>query len=109
MVSPTADSAQEELRAIQAEFATFCTALGFVTEADTRAKIIDRVLTKVCGWPERAISREEHIPTRGYMDYVLSVADQRLITVEAKRVGLPFVLPVGYRNQSLKLTGALFS
>lgn len=109
MDSPNADSAQEELRAIRTEFAAFCAARGFVTEADTRVKIIDRVLTKVCGWPELAISREEHISAHGYMDYVLSVAHQRLITVEAKRAGLPFTLPVGYQNKSLKLTGALFS
>ncbi len=78
---------------------------GNVSEADTRAKLIDAILKDVCGWPETAISREDHVD-RGYTDYILSAPARRAVVVEAKREGLPFTMPVG-PAKSLKLSGAL--
>jgi predicted type IV restriction endonuclease len=82
------------LKEIRTAFAAFCNAQGGVTEADTRAKVIDRVLVEICGWPESEVAREEHTE-RGYMDYSLRVLGRPFVCVEAKREGIPFVLPVG--------------
>ena len=64
-------------------------------EADTRAKIIDRILRESLNWPEsgEAVRREEHVH-EGYIDYRLRALTQGLI-LEAKRVGKTFVLPEG--------------
>jgi hypothetical protein len=43
------------------------------------------------------------------MDYVLLVRGRRLVAVEAKREGIPFVLPVNTTATSLKLSGPLLS
>ena len=61
-------------------------------EADTRAKIIDRVLNDALGWPELgdAVRREEHVH-EGYLDYRLRAGSHGLI-LEAKRVAHAFVL-----------------
>lgn len=99
------DAGLEQLRLIAAEFAAFCAKHGQVTEADTRAKVVDAILTRVCGWPEASINREEHVE-RGYLDYVLTLPARRAVVVEAKREGLPFNLPIG-PPRSLKLSGAL--
>jgi hypothetical protein len=103
-----ADEAIEALRAIKREFTEFCALNGNVTEADTRAKVIDRLLREVCDWPEAAISREQHVE-RGYMDYVLTVSQRKFVVVEAKREGVPFVLPVEMTATSLKLSGTLLT
>lgn len=52
MVATSPDDSLEKLKGITAEFSAFCEAHGAVTEADTRAKVSDRILTEVCGWPE---------------------------------------------------------
>jgi hypothetical protein len=101
------DESLGALRKIKDDFADFCKINGLVTEADTRAKVIDRVLQEVCGWPETAFRREVHAE-RGYIDYVLSIRGRQLIAVEAKREGLPFLMPAG-RARSLKLSGALLT
>src|SRR5438552_2733983 len=87
------DVALEALRQIIADFADFCRVHGSVSEADTRAKVIDRVLREVCLWPEQDIVREEHVD-RGYIDYYLQLNSKAVVAVEAKREGLPFTMPV---------------
>lgn len=61
------------------------------TEADTRARLIDRVLAEVLDWPPENITREEHA-NPGYMDYVL-VVSRRIAVLEAKKSGDTFHLP----------------
>ncbi len=100
------DDSLEALRNIMADFTAFCAAHGAVSEADTRAKVIDRVLREVCHWPEADITREDHVD-RGYIDYALSVRGKRMVAVEAKREGLPFVLPLDVTRRSYKLDGAI--
>src|SRR5262249_28978189 len=106
MTNPTVDDRLTALRRIRADFHTFCELYGAVTEADTRAQIIDRILVEVCGWPEADLLRERHVQ-RGYMDYCLIVRGRPYVTVEAKREGIPFVFPVGAANKRLKLSGTL--
>ena len=107
MVHP--DYALDALQQVKQEFQQFCELKGNISEADTRAKIIDKVLTLVLGWPEQVIQRERHAH-EGYSDYELEVHDKPLITVEAKKVGTPFVFPTQTRIQrSLKLTGSMLT
>jgi hypothetical protein len=68
MSTLTPDQALEALKRIRAEFDAFIVSDGAATEADTRAKLVDRVLKEVCGWAESAISREPHVES-GYIDY----------------------------------------
>jgi len=106
MLNP--DTAIENLRKIKIDFKEFCRIHGKVTEADTRANIIDRILTQVCGWPSEAIKREP--PTeRGYMDYCLMNPNRIFVVVEAKKEGLPFIFPHEENHRSLSLSGSLLT
>lgn len=101
------DAALSTLKSTIVEFADFVRAKGAVTEADTRVKLIDRILTQVLLWPESSISREDHVDS-GYIDYRLVIRDRPYIAVEAKREGIPFASPVT-NSKSLKLSGALLT
>jgi hypothetical protein len=57
------------LDAIIADFHDFCASHGTASEADTRVKLIDRILKEVCGWPETELSREDHSES-GFSDYI---------------------------------------
>ena len=61
-----------------------------MSEADTRAKVVDKILCEVCGWPEAAITREEQ---SGFIDYSLRVQSRRCVAVEAKKEGISFTFP----------------
>lgn len=88
------DDGYQRLSEIYNEFAEFCRRRGQVSEADTRAKIIDRILKETLGWPESTIGREDPVH-HGYLDYLFSpVAGRGLVVVEAKREGIPFDLPI---------------
>lgn len=104
----SADDSLEALRRIKQDFEAFCAAHGAVSESDTRAKIIDRILKEVCRWPESEITREEHV-ARGYMDYRLSLRGKGFVTVEAKKAGVPFVFPHDKTHKSHKLAGAILT
>lgn len=72
-----------------------------LSEADTRCKIIDKILTKCLGWEEENIRREEHV-NKGYIDYIMRNEGKGII-VEAKKVGTSFELPAGI-DYSSRLT-----
>lgn len=99
------DAALEALRAIVEEFSRFVAAKGAVSEADTRVKLIDRVLVQVCAWPEDAITREENVES-GFIDYSLSVQNRRYVAVEAKKEGVAFTFPAA-SSKVLKISGTL--
>ena len=65
-----------------------------INEADTRAKIIDRVLKDVLGWDEAAIRREQRTADGQYVDYLLSSESNKFL-LEAKREGIYFDIPSG--------------
>lgn len=104
----SADDSLDALRHIQQDFLDFCAAHGAISESDTRAKIIDRILREVCGWPENDLTREEHV-ARGYMDYCLSLRGRGFICVEAKKAGIPFTFPLDKTHKSHKLSGAILT
>ena len=83
------DLALETLKTIIEEFSSFVTAKGAVSEADTRVKLIDRILVQVCGWPEDALTREEHVES-GFVDYILTIQTRKYVSVEAKRENVAF-------------------
>lgn len=62
-----------------------------LNEADTRLRIIDRLLFKVLGWPVHQVRAEEHTDS-GYMDYCVGATGTQFV-LEAKRIGSSFSLP----------------
>ena len=103
------DDALQVLKEVTAEFADFCKCAGDVSEADTRVKVIDRILTQVLGWPEGQIRRETHVPETGYMDYSMEVRGRRYVTVEAKREGKTFVFAGQGKRRHLRISGSLLT
>ncbi|MDQ7839245.1 MAG: hypothetical protein RDU59_12225 [Thermodesulfobacteriota bacterium] len=107
MIHP--DDALAKLKGIREEFQEFCQLKGNVSEADTRAKIVDSILTECLGWPELSIQRERRVH-EGYMDYELEVRKKPFIVVEAKKAGIPFVFPIQReQRRSLKLNGSVLT
>jgi len=106
MINP--DEAIDNLRQVISSFEAFCKVHGNVTEADTRANVIDKILKDVCGWPDQWITREEH-SDRGRMDYCLGVQNRKFVAAEAKKEGKPFTFPHDISHRSLKLSGSLLT
>ena len=101
------DTALSAYEQICKDFGRFCAGRGRVSEADTRAKFVDRVLKEVLGWSEDAMRREE--PTSaGYLDYSLATNGKRVLLVEAKAEGEAFEFPKRLENRRRqKINGAL--
>lgn len=81
--------------------------LSAANEAETRLKVIDKILKGVLGWNDDDISPEERCTEDSktvFADYIVRTATTSLI-VEAKRAGAAFVLPTN--QKSGKLGGAL--
>lgn len=99
----------ESLEKIYSQFGDFCQRRGRVSEADTRANIIDRILHQVLQWPRPSVAREVYA-TPGFLDYELTTTRPALV-VEAKATGESFVIP--HRKAStaarLKISGVLRS
>lgn len=105
--STTPDSAFKAIQRIRVEFSDFAINTPIPTEADTRANLIDRILTEVCGWPEQLVRREEHV-SAGYIDYTLLVRSRPYVAVEAKKTGVTFTLPTT-SSRTLKLAGPILT
>lgn len=103
-----ADLALASLDQITNNFSSFLAQKGKVSEADTRVKLIDRILKEVCLWPEAEISREDHVAS-GYTDYQLKVRRAPYVVVEAKREGVAFSVPDSITMLAPKLNGALMT
>ena len=101
------DDGVQALRELSLEFADFREERGKVSEADTRAKVIDRILKDVLQWPEDALSREDHVDS-GFLDYTLRAHNRPYVAVEAKRDGIAFTLPTALDpRRHFTLNGAL--
>ena len=74
-----------------------------LSEADTRAKLIDPVFVEVLNWSEAEIQRESKSAT-GYSDYVFGL-DAAYLLVEAKRTKPRFQLDAPSKPRKLKLDG----
>ena len=77
------------------------------TEADTRLKIIDRLLTEVLLWPYAEMNTE--VPAEGgFADYVCRVQSRSRLVVEAKRDGRSLGCEGRPAGATFKLSGGVF-
>jgi len=78
--------------------------LANANEAETRLKLIDRVLFEILGWSKRDVSVEHRVSEDGqssYVDYRIKTAMTQLV-IEAKRVGATFSLNSTQRQAHLR-------
>ena len=79
-----------------------------LSEADTRAKIIDPLFKDVLGWTEQDIRRESHVEN-GFLDYLFSIGNSRKFVVEAKKEGEAFMVPPSQSGREYSLSGTLIT
>ena len=77
------------------------------TEADTRLKIIDRLLVQVLHWPYAELRTEPPVDG-GFADYVCRVQDRARLVVEAKRDGRSLGCEGRPPGATFKLSGGVF-
>lgn len=77
-----------------------------LNEAETRAKIIDRVLRECLGWTEECLRREDRVDS-GYTDYQLLIDGIPRLVIEAKRSGEYFELPKTMNQRAYKISGVI--
>lgn len=78
--------------------------LDDANEAETRLKVIDKVLFNILEWTHEDVNVEERVSEDGsvtYADYVIKTANAALV-VEAKKIGVPFKTLV--QNRRFKLS-----
>lgn len=83
--------------------------LADANEAETRKKLIDKIIENVLGWNSDDISYEERVSEDGqttYADYIIRTADIAIL-IEAKRIGNSFVL--NNKNKRINLSGDFLS
>lgn len=79
------DAAFERLNALESELRSGLKAGQ--NEADTRLKVLDRVLFEVLGWKHDPVLVEPYTES-GFIDYLLTIGERRgAMVIEAKRVG----------------------
>lgn len=99
------DTAYEKLETLLAHYSSFAETIR--SEADTRFKLIDAVITDVLGWPKSEIHAEERAGL-GFVDYKLSIDGLGKAIVEAKRQSRSFELENRDCGGAYKLSGAVF-
>lgn len=76
-------------------------------EAETRKKLIDRIVEDVLDWNDLDIAYEERVSEDGhttFSDYVIRTADTSIL-IEAKRIGITFnTIP---EQKKVKLSGSI--
>jgi len=100
------DQSFESLKNIKESFKDFIDRNGYVTEADTRVNLIDKILINVLLWPEADIKREKSTSV-GYLDYLLSINWKNLVCVEAKKEGTTFTFPADKKRKIYKISGSV--
>lgn len=77
-----------------------------LSEADTRAKLIDPLFRDCLGWDEKDIAREEHVHD-GYVDYIFSSDGMNFLAIEAKKSGMAFEIPKTLSGRRYKINGVI--
>lgn len=77
-----------------------------LSEADSRAKIIDPIFKDCLGWDEDDIIREEHV-NKGFIDYLFKVGNRTVFVLEAKKVDNHFVIPEALKKRRYKINGVI--
>lgn len=99
------DSGYERLRALIPEVVAY---MGSVqTEADTRLKVIDRILTEVLHWPLDQVMTEQPADS-GFADYACKVGDRFRLILEAKKDGRSLGIESRPAGSAFKLSGPVF-
>ncbi|MCO8626212.1 AAA family ATPase [Burkholderia multivorans] len=78
------------------------------SEADTRLKVIDRVLFDVLGWSRNDAGVEERAGS-GFTDYTLRKRGSARVIVEAKKDSVSFDLSGRQSGRAYKLNGPVFN
>ena len=78
------------------------------SEADTRLKVIDRILFDVLGW-DRNDARVEERAGSGYTDYTLRTCNSARMVLEAKKDTVAFDLESRQSGRAYKLNGPVFN
>ncbi len=81
-------------------------ALEDANEAETRKKVIDRVISEILDWTDDDVSYEERVSEDGsttYSDYIVRTANVSFL-IEAKKVGVALLPVLGKRK--IKLSGS---
>lgn len=99
------DSAYVAFGAFAREYETYLNSIE--TEADTRLKIIDRILVEVLHWPRGEIDTEDPADG-GFADYVCRVQGRARLIVEAKRDGRSLGVEGRPSGATFKLSGSVF-
>ncbi|PCI62154.1 MAG: hypothetical protein COB35_04235 [Gammaproteobacteria bacterium] len=76
-------------------------------EAETRKKLIDRIIEDVLGWNDLDIAYEERVSedrNTTFADYIIRTADTSIL-IEAKRIGVTFNTIPGQKK--VKLSGSI--
>lgn len=76
-------------------------------EAETRKKLIDRVIEDVLGWKDFDVAYEERVSEDGnttFADYIIRTADVSIL-IEAKKIGMTFSTIPGQKK--VKLSGQI--
>ena len=97
------DQAFERLLKIRAEIKAAIAAGP--NEADTRLKVLDRILFEVLEWKHNAVFTEPPTPS-GYIDYLLTITERRgAMVIEAKKVGRLRPSTMSNETMNVKLSG----
>lgn len=75
-------------------------------EADTRAKIIDKIIIDCLGWTEDDIQRETYNDA-GFIDYGIHLNNNPILVIEAKKSGEYFEVPATNSNRNYKIGGII--
>ena len=103
MSQSDADQAYLRLKELLEKKALFRYSDPKLSEADTRAKLIDPLFRDVLGWTEAEIRREKPANS-GFADYVLGL-DAAFLLIEAKRTNPRFHLDAPSHPRKLRLDG----
>lgn len=101
----TVDVALEQFQRLLSHYSSFSETIR--TEADTRFKLVNDILTDVLGWDKSDIQTEERAGL-GFLDYKLSVGGLGKVVIEAKRASRDFNLQNRDCAGAYKLSGAVF-
>src|SRR5689334_11767023 len=96
----------QSLKEIKQSFQAFFDKHEYITEADTRINLIDKILKEVLFWPDIEISRESK-SENGYLDYLLRINGKKFVCVEAKREGKTFTFPNDKLRKYYKINGVI--
>lgn len=100
----------DKFREICESFPAVAVHRGRMTEADTRANLLDRIIHETLGWPRKldVVSREP-FANPGFIDYRFSHG-RPVVLMEAKAAGETFVFPYRkIRRRTVKIESTLLT